>query len=417
MINLLSHIKFKTIFIFSVLFLSVSIISFGQSRKTLERKIKKQEKALRLTTKLLKETKKKKKESYNKFLLIKKQISTREGLIANLQQDIGFLDQKISENEDIVNSLKQDLESLKEQYAKLIYFAWKNRSSYQQLMFILSADNFNQAFMRMKYLQQLTEYREKQAAAIKDILSLLESKVNELNEKRAEKETVLKQIEEEKIVLANEKQEQSKTVEMLKQKESELITKLKKQRRSAEALKKKVAKLIAEEARKAREAANKKHPNNKSVTTKGFVLTPEEKIIAADFASNKGHLPWPTAKGIITGTFGTHEHPLIKGIKVNNDGIYISTPQGSKARAIFKGEVRKVFEIPGKHKLVLIRHGNYFTVYANLSQVSVKEGQKVSTKQEIGTIYTDADDHKTVLELQIWKGSIKVNPQYWLAGH
>ncbi len=414
--NISNYTAGKKIFILMALLLFTAGFSVAQSRKSLERKIKKQERALRLTTKLLKETKKKKKESYNKFLLIQKQISTREELLANLQQNIRLLDGKISENEEIVNSLKQDLESLKEQYAKLIYFAWKNRSSYQQLMFILSAKNFNQAFMRMKYLQQLTAYREKQAAAIKDILSLLESKVKELNEKKAEKEAILKQIEEEKIVLANEKKEQSKTVEQLKQKESELVAKLKKQRRSAEALKKQVARIIAEEARKAREAARKKHPN-KPATTKGFVLTPEEKIIAADFATNKGHLPWPTTKGIITGTFGTHEHPLIKGVKVNNDGIYISAPQGSKARAIFKGEVRKVFEIPGKHKLVLIRHGNYFSVYANLSEVFVKEGQKVSTKQEIGTVYTDPDDHKTVLELQIWKGSVKVNPQYWLAGH
>jgi len=407
------------VFIIFLLFLIVSgtQIVFGQSRKALERKIKKQERALRLTSNLLKETKKKKKESYNKFLLIKNQIATREELIANLQKDITLLNGMISENEEVVNSLKQDLESLKEQYAKLIYFAWKNRSSYQQLMFILSAKNFNQAYMRMKYLQQLTEYREKQAVAIKDILSLLESKVNELNKRKAEKENILKQIEQEKIVLANEKQEQAKTVEKLKQKESELISKLKKQRRAAEALKRKVAKIIAEEARKAREAAKKKHPNTKPATNKGFVLTPEEKIIAADFASNKGHLPWPTTKGIITGTFGTHEHPLIKGVKVNNDGIYISAPAGSKARAIFKGEVRKVFEIPGKHKLVLIRHGNYFSVYANLSEVYVKEGQKVATKEEIGKVYTDPDDHKTILELQIWKGSIKVNPKYWLSGY
>ncbi len=406
-------------FIFFLLFFMVSgfQISFAQSRKTLEQKIKKQERDLRLTSKLLEETKKQKNESYNKFLLIKNQIATREALIANLQKDITLLNGKISENEEVVNSLKQDIESLKEQYAKLIYFAWKNRSSYQQLMFILSAKNFNQAFMRMKYLQQLTEYREKQAIAIKDILLLLESKVTKLNERKAEKEKILSQIEEEKIVLANEKQEQSNTVEKLKQEESELIAKLKKQRIAAEELKKQIAKIIEEEARKAKEAANKKAPNTKPATSKEFVLTPEEKIIAADFATNKGHLPWPTTKGIITGTFGTHEHPLIKGVQVNNDGIYISAPAGSKARAIFKGEVRKIFEIPGKHKLVLIRHGNYFSVYANLSEVYVKEGQKVSTKEEIGKVYTDTEDQKTVLELQIWKGAIKVNPKDWLAGY
>ncbi|HIE15355.1 MAG TPA: hypothetical protein EYP69_00345, partial [Bacteroidales bacterium] len=316
--------KIGIIFIFFILFTLTSTVLFAQSRKTLERKIKKQEQALRLTTKLLKETKKKKKESYNKFLLIQNQIRTREELLKNLLKDIELLNNKISENEEIVNSLKNDLETLKEQYAKLITFAWKNRSSYQQLMFILSSENFNQAFMRIRYLQQLTNYRKKEANAIKDILLLLESKVKELNNKKQEKKNILKRIEEERIVLANEKQEQSRTVEKLKQKEKDLLVKLQKQRKAAEILKKKIAKIIADEARKAREAARKKHPKTKPDKTKNFILTPEEKIIAANFAANKGHLPWPTVKGIITGTFGTHEHPLIKGIKINNDGIYIS---------------------------------------------------------------------------------------------
>lgn len=409
----------KQLLLVLVMFIAGSQTGQSQNRKTLEKKIQKQEKELKLTSILLKETKQKKVESYNKYQLINKQIKTREELIASYHQDINILTEKIVENEDIVYSLKSDMESLKEQYAKLIYFAWKNRSSYQQLMFVLSAENFNQAFMRMKYINQLSEYRRKQGEAIKNMIPLLESEVSKLNTIKQEKENILKQVEEENIILANEKQEQAHTVEKLKQKESELRKKLIAQQKAAEQLKKQVANLIAEEARKAREAAKKNAAKNNTkppAAKKEFVLTPEEKIIATDFATNKGHLPWPTAKGIITGTFGTHEHPLLKGVKVNNDGIYISAPAGSKARAVFKGEVRKIFEIPGKHKLVLIRHGNYFSVYANLSQVFVSEGQKVSTKQEMGIIYTDPEDQKTVLELQIWKGSIKENPQYWLAG-
>ncbi len=399
-----------------ILFLSIFVWSsgsvFSQSRKQLERKIKKYEKELRLTKKLLLQTKKRKKRTYNNLLLLNKQIELRQKLIGSLNEEMQFIDSKITENEIIVHSLKEDLEEIKKQYAKLIYFAWKNSSPYQQIMYVLASETFNQAFMRIKYLQQISDYRKKQTEAIKDIMSVLEKKSAELEQKRAEKQHLIEKLKAEQENLTRSKAEKKEAIQHLQQKEKELLDKLRKQQATAAELKRKIAKLIEEEARKARERAKK---NKKSRKTKsGFYLTPEEKIISGNFNANKGKLPWPVKKGIITGRFGTHEHAVLKGIKVNNDGIFIATVKGAAVRAIFDGEVRKVFEVPGKHKIVLIKHGNYYSVYGNLKQVFVKEGDKVSAKQTIGVAYTD-ENNKTEIELQIWQGFKKVNPEIWLA--
>ncbi len=399
-----------------ILFLSVFVLGggsvFSQSRKQLERKIKKYEKELRLTKRLLQQTKKRKKQTYNNLLLLNKQIELRQKLISSLNKEMKFIDSKISENEIIVNSLKEDLEEIKKQYAKLIYFAWKNSSPYEQIMYVLASETFNQAFMRIKYLQQISDYRKKQTEAIKDIMSVLEKKSAELEQKRMEKQRLIEKLKAEQENLTRSKAEKKEAIQHLQQKEKELLAKLRKQQATAAELKRKIAKLIEEEARKARERAKK---NKKSKKTKsGFYLTPEEKIISGNFNANKGKLPWPVKKGIITGRFGTHEHAVLKGIKVNNDGIFISTVKGAAVRAIFDGEVRKVFEVPGKHKIVLIKHGNYYSVYGNLKQVFVKEGDKVSAKQTIGIAYTD-ENNKTEIELQIWQGFKKVNPEIWLA--
>jgi len=420
---MLLHKKFYIIFTFIII---LSLPSFSQSRKTLERRIKKYERELKLTKKLLSQTKQQKKQTYNKLVLINRQIELRQELIEELKKELTQIDDKISENEWIINSLEEDLKTIREQYARLIYFAWKNSSPYEQIMYVLAANSFNQAFMRVKYLQQISDYRKKQVEAIQAIKKELEQRSLELEQKRTQRQNVLKKLETEQQGLVQSKKEKKQTIEHLQQKEKDLLAKLKKQQKAAEQLKHRVAQLIEEEARKARERARREaakrnaKSKNRGKTSTGkksptYYLTPEEKIISGKFEQNKGKLPWPVAKGIITGRFGTHEHAVLKGIKVNNNGIYISTVHGAKARAIFDGEVRKIFEVPGKHKIVLIKHGNYYSVYGNLAKVFVKEGDKVKTKQTIGEVYTDDEKQKTEIELQIWDGLKKVNPELWLA--
>ena len=401
------------ILLFILIFLLTSPLVFGQSRRQLERKIKKYERELRLTKKLLQQTKQQKKKTYNNLLLINRQIELRKKLIDGIKKELNYLQSKISENEVIVSSLQEDLKEIKKQYAKLIYFAWKNSSPYEQIMYVLASETFNQAFMRVKYLQQISDYRKKQAEAINDIMDLLEKKSEDLKQKQQEKKQLLSKLENERQKLTESKQKQKEAITHLQQREKELLEKLRKQQKAAAELKRKVAKLIEEEARKAR-ARSKKSKSKKSKKGSNYFLTPEEKIIAGNFKANRGKLPWPVKKGVVTGKFGTHEHAVLKGIKVNNDGIYISTVPGATVRAIYTGEVRKVFEVPGKHKIVLIKHGNFYSVYGNLKQVFVKEGDKVKTKQAIGTAFTD-ENNKTEIELQIWEGLKKVNPEYWLA--
>ena len=309
----------------------------------------------------------------------------------------------------MVLNLNEDLTQLREQYAKLIYFAWKFHSPYQQIMFVLASDDFNQAFMRMKYIQQLTDYRKKQLEAISAVMAVLNKKVKSLQEKRQAKQQILQKISNEKQLLAQAKEQQSITLKKLKAKEQSLRAQYQKERRAANQLKKRIARLIAAESRRSR--------RNKKATKKTgtYMLTPAEKIISSKFQANKAHLPWPTLRGVITGHFGKHEHKLIKGIMVNNDGIYITTTPNAKVRSIFKGEVRQVFEVPGKHYVVLIKHGLFITLYTGLKSVSVKAGDKVASKQTIGIAYTDAETKKTTIELQIWKGTKPVNPELWLA--
>ncbi len=402
--KLVKYLLLTNVFLFTMLY-----TGYGQSRKSLEKKIKYHERKIRLTTRLLKQTRKKKEVTYNQYLLLDKEVKTRSELLQSLKKEIEFLNDKITENQDLVSCLNDDLTQLRQQYAKLIYFAWKYHSPYQQIMFVLAADDFNQAFMRMKYIQQLTDYRKRQVEAIAAIMAVLNTKVQALQDKRLQKQQVLGKISNEKQLLAQAKQQQQQTLEKLKKKEASLRSQYKKERAAANRLKKRIAALIAAEARRSK--------HNKKATKKSgtYMLTPAEKLISSKFQANKGHLPWPTIRGVITEHFGRHEHKLMKGVIVNNDGVYISTTANSKVRAIFKGEVRQIFEVPGKHYVVLIKHGLFITVYTGLKSVSVKVGTKVSAKQTIGIAYTDSDTKKTIVELQIWKGTQKVNPELWLA--
>ncbi|NLA23839.1 MAG: peptidoglycan DD-metalloendopeptidase family protein, partial [Bacteroidales bacterium] len=204
--------------------------------------------------------------------------------------------------------------------------------------------------------------------------------------------------------LEQEQNSQTKTLNNLKNKESELKRKLQQQQQSANKLQREIEKLIAEEARRS--------SGGKSTT---YVLTPSEKIISTNFANNKGRLPWPVEKGVITSRFGKQAHPVIKNITIDNAGVDISTNPGANVRAIFDGEVRSVMSMPGAQNIVIIRHGEYLSVYTHLMSVNVKVGDHVNTKQNIGKVYTDIDENKTILHLEVWFKEAKENPAVWLA--
>lgn len=385
---------------------------YAQDKKTqLQQKKAKIEEEINYTNKLLEETKKSKQVSLNQLVLLNKQINKRQELISAISGEIGNLDKQIGETNDTINHLTQTIKQLKQEYARMIYYASKNRNAYTRLMFIFSANDFNQAYQRLKYFQQYSSYRQNQVRVIKENQKLLNEKILLLEKQKANKLSLKKTEESEKQKLTGEKSEQDKTIKKLSQKEKELLRKLRDSEKAAKKLKKAIEDLIAEEIRKASESAKK--TGTKPAPENKFGLTPSELQLSSSFAGNKGRLPWPTERGIISSTFGEHPHPILKGIKTKNNGIDITTAKGESARAVFDGEVTSTMTLPSYNNVVIIRHGEFLTVYSNLDQLFVKKGDKVKTKQRIGVIQTD-ESGKAKLHFELWQGKNIQNPGSWL---
>ncbi|PCJ28597.1 MAG: hypothetical protein COA97_01245 [Flavobacteriales bacterium] len=383
--------------------------SFSQTKKELEQKKKKLQKEIRLTNKLLKETRKNKDLSVDELLKLKSKINLRSNLIDAMSSELRLITNNINTRKEEISELANELVHLKTEYAKIIYYAFKHRSSYDKMMFVFASKNVNQAYKRLKYIQQYSQYRKGQATEIVNTQGLLKLQIETLKQTSQEKTVLVSLKEQEKQNLAIEKAEQEVIVQKLQGKEQELKDKLRKKETAKRKLQKAIQRIIEAEIRKAREAA-KKAGNN----SKGFPMTPEALKLSKSFASNKGKLPWPVKQGVITAQFGKHPHPVLEGIVINNNGIDISTTKGATSRAIFEGVVSSVAIIPGEGKVVMIRHGEYLTVYSYMSNVFVSKGDKIGIKQELGLLINEAGKAKTQVHLEIWKGMTKLNPKYWI---
>jgi septal ring factor EnvC (AmiA/AmiB activator) len=405
----------KSFLLLSV-FLLFAVLTNGQSLDELRKKKEKTNEQIKYTTRLLEEAKKSEKQTLNKYKILNKQIELRTNLITGINSEVNVLGEFIDQNAWLVNSMNSDLEELKKEYASMIVFAQKNQSNYSKVLFVLSSNSFNQAYKRIMYLKQYTEYRKKQAELILWIRDLIQIKVGRLQQQRTEKETLLEAKKREADQLNKEKKQQGKSLANLQQKQKEFEKKLREQQKIDAQLSREIQKIIDEEVAKARERAREKDKQTgKASGTTTYEMTPEEKLASANFEQNKRRLPWPVERGVITDHFGVHEHPVLKNIQVKNNGVDISTAGGARARSVFAGEVSRVFVVSGGNYAVIIRHGKFLTVYSNLVNVQVKSGEKVSIKQTIGTIGTDGDDEKTVLKFQIWKENIKLDPEDWIS--
>lgn len=418
---------------------SAPLITIAQSKgqpsqKELQNKKNKLNDDIKQLNSQLNKTKANKKSQINAIVMINTKIKVREELISTINNELAQINASIKKNVSEINALNANLNKLKSEYAKMIYFAQRNQDSYTKLMFLFASGDFNQAYMRVKYFQQYTAFRKKQANEIVSTQKLLTEKLRELEAQRHEKNVLLGNEQEEKIQLDSEKQQQEVVLNELQKQERELKEELEQKKRDAENLQLAIKKLIeAEIKRKAEESArlaaekaakeekNKKNKENKSKSSTPKipeskpvmpVLTAEAEAVGADFASSRGKLPWPVTKGVICQPYGEYEHPAIKGFIMNNNGVEICVNQGTQARAIFEGEVTSIAVSPTGGKLIIIRHGEYLSVYSNIGEVFVKQGQKVSIKQNIGTILEE--DGKTSMNLQIWKGQKTMNPSGWL---
>ena len=435
-------------FIQKLTYLMISIIilaqsSYAQIDKTkLQENKKKIEQEIQFTNNLLNETKRNKQTSLNQLVIIKNQIGKREELITNIGQEITVIVDEISITKKNVEQLNQELSSLKAEYTKMIIAANRNRSSYNVLMFVFASEDFNQAYQRLKYYQQYSVFRKKQIELIQKTQKKLTHKKQELEVQKTTQNQLLSSNENEKKKLTKEQEAKNQAVQNLQKTEKSLIKTLRKKEAEAKKLQKDIEHIIAEEIRKAREAAILRAEAARKKAAKTDIkpavkvkeiakikveeekfkksadvmsATPEELELSNSFTNNKGRLPWPSEKGIISSTFGTHSHPELPGIVINNDGIDITCNRGASARSVFNGEVTAVISGPNGKQVVIIRHGNYLTVYSNLESVFVRRGEKITTKQRIGTVSTDTEENKTILQFQVWKGNSKMNPANWIA--
>jgi murein hydrolase activator len=401
--------------VFFLLLLGVVSSASGQSKSIndLRKQKEKTTQEIEYINHLLKETDQNTKTSINRLTMLEQKIRLQESLISNINSELTYLDSTIERSSKNLDSLNADLAMIKSRYAGMIRYARRNQDTNNQLLFLLSADDFNQAYKRFAYLKQYADYRRTQAEEISALKEKLEKLVVDLNARKSEKQLALSSKKSQSDKYAKQKADQKEYYAQLQKKEKDLRKKLEGQQKIAQRLEQAIEQSIEEEAR--RIAAK----NAKSAkTVKGAIAkaTPEQKILSDDFSLNKGKLPWPLQKGLITDHFGEHPDLVLKHVIKRNSGIDITTQSGAKARAVFKGEVSKVLAIPGGNMAIILRHGSYLTVYSNLASVSVQVGQTVQTKQELGTIFTDKeDDNKTVLKFQIRYEYDKLDPEKWIS--
>ena len=397
------------------------LLANSQSKEVLQSKKAQIQKEIQLTNKLIKKAKKEKNQSINILSTLNKQIESRGEIVKTLDLEIKMtivqienLKAEIKDTKQSIQNQQNLLDTLKKEYALMIRHAYHNRNSYDRLAFIFSAQSYNQAFKRIRYLQEYSQFRQKQVKEIKEVerqlseelLSLKRQKVL-LTVAKNERNAMLGESQIEINLLTQEKQSQNTFLSSLRKREKKLKKDLSKQQQLAKTLDDKIKKIIAEEIRKAKEKANV----GGGVT---LSLTPEEQQLADNFSSNKGKLPWPVERGVIIERFGIQPHPVLRGIETLNNGVKITTEEGSFVRAIFEGKVSRIIDIPGSGKAVIISHGDYFTVYSNLIEVFVKRGQTVGLKEDIARVFTKSSNKESITELQIWKGSEKLDPSSWL---
>ena len=399
----------------------------GKTKKQLQSEINSLQKEISTANQLLKKTKKDKEMTLNEVNLLDKKIKQREKLINSYNEQIAVLDEEIKSGQSNIKSLNSDLSKLQKEYAKMIVFANKNRSHYDRLGFIFASKDFNQAFRRLRYIREFSEARKAKMNQIAAIERQISSEVEAHQQARMQQDSLLKDEKSQQNALQKEKKELNGQVAKLKKKEGSIQQDIKNKQQQAKKLQKAIDDIIAEEIRKAnaeaerkrKEEAKKNTSKGKTTTTapkeKGMALTPAEKTLSTNFVNNKGKLPWPVERGVISSSFGKHTSVVSDKVTVTNNGIDIATTEGAQARAVFDGEVTSVTKLMGSNTVVIIRHGEYFTVYSNLENVMVKRGDKVKTKQNLGTVHTNKTENKTELHFELLKEQSRQNPANWLS--
>jgi septal ring factor EnvC (AmiA/AmiB activator) len=386
----------------------------SQQEKLEKRKAEIQQEIL-ANEKLLQTVKKKEKSAVNVIVLQNNKIKLKEKLIHTTEKQTRILGNDMYINQMKINKLNRELVILKEDYAKMIVKSYKSRSEQSRAMFLLSSENFLQAYKRAQYMKQYTSYRKMQGEEIKSKTDELLGYNERLNVQKVAKKKLLAENTKEKLSLEKEKREQQKLVNSIKKDKKKIIASIKKKQQESRAIDRQIDRLIREAIAEANRKAAIANPNAPAATytSSRIILTAESKILADNFRANKGKLPWPVEKGFVSLGYGDQAHPVYPSLVIHNSGVEITTDQGSTARAVFGGEVTSVIVLSPVNKAVMIQHGDCFTVYQNLSSVFVSKGDKVNIKQSLGKIRTNGEG-KTVLKFTISQNTTYNNPASWL---
>ncbi|MFY8182077.1 MAG: murein hydrolase activator EnvC family protein [Flavobacterium sp.] len=396
-----------------------------QSQEELEQKKAKIQEEIREKEHMLQEVRGKEKSVVKLLQIQKEKIGLKEKLINTTAKQTKLLSNDMYINQLQINKLNRELVVLKDDYAEMILKSYKSRSQQSRAMFMLSSENFLQAYKRLQYMKQYSSYRKMQGIEIKDKTDKLADYNLKLSGQKTEKEKLLAEQEKQRQDLEKEKQEQEKIANSLKKNKKQITAEIKKKQQEYRKIDAQIQKLIrdaiAEANKKAAAAKAKANPKTttaaetkKIETSTKIVLTPEGQLVSNNFKANKGRLPWPVEKGTITLGYGDQPHPVYKSLIIHNSGLEITTESGSNARAVFSGEVTKVIVISPLNKAVCVQHGDYFTIYQNLGSVNVSAGDKVSTKQVLGKVRTNAEG-KTVLKFMISQNTTYTNPSQWIS--
>lgn len=386
---------------------TVLIISFQgysqESQKKLEAKREKLNKEIAYANKLLSETQSDRNVTVSQLQLLNVKIDKRTDLLATLKQEVYNLDNKIEKTESSLFTLNEELKTLKQKYSKIAWHAYKYKTAYNKLIFLFSSDDFNQAYQRMRYLDQISSFIRKEAERIKNVEEDKNQILSQLKVEKLKKSRLLDYEQDEVLELEKEQAQKDRLKTNLLTKEKQLKNSIKDKEKQSKKLAKQIQNIISAEI------ATKKDDSGKV-----YGLTPSEKKLSSSFTSNKGKLPWPTERGVISETYGVHNHPVLKKVKTKNNGINILTSKNSAARSVFNGKVVGVTTISNTNLAVIIKHGEFFTVYSNLDKVNVNKGDEVSTNTVIGNIHTNLKG-RTELHFEVWKGTSIQNPSYWLS--
>lgn len=396
-----------------------------QKKDQLEKQMKKLQDEIKLIESALKANNAKKEKNQSEILSLQAKIKSREKLIGNISAQISDLDQDIDETQVKIEQQTIEVDKMKAAYAVMLRKSYENITLQNQLGFLLSSNSLFEAIQRYNYLQKIGEFRKNQAKALQQSVLDLQQKKDDLQDTKEKKENLLDNQTQQKERLESEKKEKDQAVGKLLEKEKKLRKQVDEKAKAAQQLNNRIQAIIEDEIRAAKKKAEDEakkssggtNNTNAPTTKKNEVIpmTPQERALSTDFEKNKGKLPWPVLRGHIISEFGVHEHPLLAGVKTNNNGVDIKSEANAEARAVFGGTVISVFYLPTIQNCIIVKHGEYFTVYSNIETTTVKALQQVTIKQSLGTIHTDKGEDLTKVHFEVWKGKEHQDPSLWLA--